>query len=196
MFNLYFTLGFEHILDINGYDHILFILALTIVYSFKELRQVIILVTAFTLGHSVSLALASLGYISFSSDWIELLIPVSIIISAGFGFFYKGNQNWKTLHLLKYISAAVFGLIHGLGFSNYLASLLGREMSVAMPLLAFNIGLEAGQIILVLLILLLSSTIYRYTKIPKRDWVLGVSGIVIGMSLEIALNRVGFLFQL
>jgi hypothetical protein len=194
MFSLYFTLGFEHILDINGYDHILFILALTIIYSFKELKQVIILVTAFTLGHSLSLALASLGYIRFSSDWIELLIPITIIISAGFGFFYKGNQNGKTLHLLKYISAIVFGLIHGLGFSNYLVSLLGREMAITMPLLAFNIGLETGQILIVLAILLISSTVYRYTKIPKRDWVLSVSGIVIGMSLEMVLNRVSFLF--
>lgn len=195
MFGLYFSLGTEHILDIQGYDHILFIIGLTILYSFRELKRVLILVTAFTLGHSASLALAALGYIAFSSEWIEFLIPITIIISAGFGFFYKDTQKGKTLHLLKYISAAIFGLIHGLGFSGYLLSLLGGEMSITVPLLAFNLGLELGQIIVVAAVLIVSSLIYRYTKIPKRDWVLIISGMVAGIALEMVFERGTFLLE-
>ena len=194
MFYLYFELGFEHITDINGYDHILFLIALTILYNFKELKRIVVLVTAFTLGHSLSLVMAVLDYISFSSEIIEFLIPVTIIISAVFGFFYKDNENVSKLHLLKYISASVFGLIHGLGFSNYLSNLLGSEMNIAMPLFAFNIGLEAGQILIVLFVLSVSSLIIRYTKIPKQSWVLITSGIIVGIAFEIALNRFDVLF--
>ncbi len=193
MFGLYFSLGTEHILDIQGYDHILFIIGITVLYNFSELKRVLILVTAFTLGHSISLALAALRYIAVSPQWVEFLIPVTIIISAGFGFFYKDTQNGKTIHLFKYISAAIFGLIHGLGFSSYLVSLLGAEMSITVPLLAFNLGLELGQIIVVAITLVVSDLVGRYTPIVRRDWVLIISCIILGVALQIAVERGAFL---
>ena len=194
MFSLYFLLGFEHITDINGYDHILFLIALTVLYNIKKFKRVVILITAFTLGHSLSLAMAVLNYISFSSNIVEFLIPVTIIISALFGFFYKGKENVSKIHLFKYVSAVVFGFIHGLGFSNYLSNLLGSETSIGIPLLAFNIGLEVGQVLIVLLILFISTLFVKYTKIPKQSWVLIISGIVAGIAFEIALSRAQILF--
>ncbi len=194
MFGLFFSLGTHHILDLNGYDHILFIICVTVLYRFKDLKQVIILVTAFTLGHSISLAFASLGYIFIPSNWVEFLIPVTIIISAGFGFFHKDIQKDKNARIFKYISIAVFGLIHGLGFSSYLASLLGAGSSIALPLLAFNLGLELGQILVVLISLFINEIVQRYTRLPRRDWILITSGIVCGVSLEIAINRAMVLF--
>src|SRR5687767_1448094 len=149
-FGIYFSLGKDHILDYsNGYDHILFVIALCALYQMRDWKQVLILVTAFTLGHSLTLALSTLDIISVRADLIELLIPVTILITAVSNIFRK-EDNLSTRDLqINYFYAGFFGLIHGLGFSTYLKAILGKNQSIVSQLFAFNIGLEFGQIIIV-----------------------------------------------
>lgn len=151
-FSLYFGLGKEHILDyLNGYDHILFVLALCAVYSVHDWKKILILVTAFTIGHSITLALATLEIISVKGELIEFFIPLTIFITAAGNLFRTEKSVDKSNVQLNYVFALFFGLIHGLGFSNFLRSLLGKDHGIVSQLLAFNLGLELGQIIVVAL---------------------------------------------
>ena len=187
MFRLYLELGIEHIADLQGYDHILFVAMLCAVYVFSQWKQVLIMVTAFTIGHSITLALATLNILKVSSDWIEFLIPVTILITA-VGNIISGGEA-KTSSIIKYSLALFFGLIHGLGFSTYLRSLLGAEKSIVIPLLGFNIGVEIGQICIVLCVLLLTSVMIRILKMKQHDWILILSGAGAGISLIMMLER-------
>ncbi len=192
MFSMFFGLGLEHIIDLNGYDHILFLVAISIIYLLKDYKKVLILVTAFTIGHSLTLVLAVLDIINVSSSLIEFLIPVTIFISAFVHFFYKDKEISRRMSLFAYFSALFFGLIHGLGFSNYLKVMLGAEQDIVLPLFAFNLGLEVGQIIIVLAILVISTIFINYIKTPRRDYVLISSGAIAGISLIMMLERFSF----
>ena len=166
LFELYLRLGFKHIIDINGYDHIIFILALCAGYSFTQFRKILILITAFTIGHSITLALATLKLVTIRTDIIEFLIPVTILITAISNLFDSNRGKGNFI----YVVTLFFGLIHGLGFSNYLKELLGRESSIITPLLAFNVGLEIGQILVVaihFIVLFLAMTLF---KMNHRNW--------------------------
>ncbi|MDQ1087561.1 HupE/UreJ family protein [Siphonobacter sp. SORGH_AS_1065] len=188
-FFLYLQLGFDHITDPNGYDHIIFIIALCAIYQLKDWRKVLILVTAFTLGHSVTLALATLNYIQYRTEVIEFLIPVTILLTAFTNIFQKTYPDSLFIEdvpqnpVPRYLMALFFGLIHGMGFSNYLRSLLGREASILKPLLAFNLGLELGQLLIVLIILTISWILISVFKVRKHDWKLILSGAVAGIAL-------------
>jgi hypothetical protein len=192
-FQAYLQLGFEHITDSKGYDHILFIMALCIVYTLMDWKKVIILVTAFTIGHSVTLALSTLGLVHIDPAVIELLIPVTILITAILNFFYKET---KTIYVQKgknytpgYPLALFFGLIHGLGFSNYLRALLGKEADIISPLLGFNIGLELGQLIIVFIVLTIAFLLIEILRVAKVTWVHVLSGIIAGMALSLIINN-------
>ncbi len=187
-FQAYLSLGFDHITDPNGYDHILFVIALCAVYAFRDWKKVLILVTAFTLGHSVTLALATLKLITYSSDLIELLIPITIFITAVSNFSENSLGEPKSPKL-RYILAASFGLIHGMGFSNYLRSLLGEQESIVMPLFSFNVGLELGQLVIVAIALAIASFFIEILKIKRLTWNHLISGIVAGMALSLILNN-------
>ncbi|MDR2036955.1 MAG: HupE/UreJ family protein [Bacteroidales bacterium] len=187
MFRLYLELGIEHIADLQGYDHILFVAMLCAVYTFTQWKKVLIMVTAFTIGHSVTLALATLNILKVSSAWIEFLIPVTIFITAA-GNIISGGQD-RTSAMIKYSLALFFGLIHGLGFSSYLRSLLGTEKSIVVPLLGFNIGVEIGQILIVLCVLLITALMTRVLRMKQRDWILVLSGAGAGISLIMLLER-------
>jgi hypothetical protein len=193
-FFIYLRLGFDHITDPSGYDHILFVIALCAVYTLQQWRQVLILVTAFTIGHSITLALATLQLITYKTDLIELLIPITILVTAITNFFFQdsktrsntanpSHQSWR------YGLAMAFGLIHGMGFSNYLRSLLGREANIIKPLLAFNIGLEVGQLIIVSIVLALAYLILNVVQSSRLRWTLIISGIVAGMALSLIINN-------
>lgn len=185
-FKVYFDLGLEHILDINGYDHILFILALAAVYLMRDWRKVLILVTAFTIGHSITLALSTLNYVVIQPEIIEFLIPVTIFITAFANLFKKERNLKQTGNMqLNYFFALVFGLIHGLGFSNYLKALLGNNSSIVKELLAFNLGLEVGQIIIVVVFLVLSFIFIDLFGMKRRDWILIVSSAIAGIALTL-----------
>ena len=167
MFKLFLEEGFNHILDPQAYDHIMFVIAICVIYKWTDWKKVIILVTAFTVGHSLTLALASLDVVKVNSQLIETLIPITIIISAAFNLI-KGFREGQDTGTIQYTLAAGFGLIHGLGFSNYLKSILAGEDSIIGPLLAFNIGVELGQLVIVLLTMLLGFLI-GLIKV-KHEW--------------------------
>jgi hypothetical protein len=192
LFELYFKLGLDHIADLKGYDHILFILTLCAVYSLKEWKRVLVLVTAFTLGHSLTLALATLDLLRVDGDVIEFLIPLTIFVTALVNLF-AGKQRVTSLqHYLKYSAALFFGLIHGLGFSNYLRSLLGAERGLVLPLFSFNVGIEVGQIFIVSIIMLLTKVMVDLLGVPRREWHVLLSGAGLGISLVLMVERFPF----
>ncbi|MCX2480927.1 HupE/UreJ family protein [Pedobacter sp. MC2016-15] len=192
-FPLYFELGWQHILDWKGYDHILFVMVLCGTYLLSDWRKVLILVTAFTVGHSVTLALSVFKLIHVNTDIIEFLIPVTILITASANIL-AGKSKPRGMQL-KYILALFFGLIHGLGFSNYLNSLLGKSTSIVAELFAFNIGLEVGQIVIVISILLIAFILINFFKIKRWDWNFFLSSAIFGISFIMAAERWPNLFS-
>jgi hypothetical protein len=190
-FALYFGLGKDHILDyVNGYDHILFVLALCAVYLIGDWKKILILVTAFTIGHSITLALATLNIISFPMDAIEFLIPLTIFTTAVANLFKKETEQSKTRIQINYVFALFFGLIHGLGFSNYLRALLGKNENIVSPLFAFNLGLEMGQIIVVAIFLAISFILVELVKVQRRDLRFVLSSAIAGISLVLMKDRI------
>jgi hypothetical protein len=186
-FGFYFRLGWEHIISINALDHILFVMVLTAVYLWRDWRQVLVLVTAFTIGHSLTLALSTLNLVTVPTRWVEFLIPCTIIFTS-INNLVKKETN-KTRISLNYLMALFFGLIHGLGFANTLRFILADDQNLGWSLFGFNVGLEAGQIIIVLLVLLLSFIFVHLLKISRREWIVFVSAAVFGLALKMALGR-------
>lgn len=187
-FTLYFELGWQHILDWQGYDHILFITALCGVYLLKDWRKILILVTAFTFGHTLTLALSIFNIIIVSSKWIEFFIPATIVVTALYNIKNKHQIDKKMA--FPYTLALIFGLVHGLGFSNYLKSLMGKSNNVVAELFAFNIGLEFGQIIIVFSILILSFLAINIARVQKKDWNLFISSAIFGIALMMMIDRI------
>ncbi len=186
-FPLYFELGWKHICDWQGYDHILFVTVLCGTYLLADWRKVLILVTAFTIGHSVTLALSALNIIRVNTSLIEFLIPVTIVITALINILKK-KRSPSTAKII-YGMALFFGLIHGLGFSNYLKSLLGKSTNITWQLLAFNLGLEFGQVLIVLAILILSFILLNILKLQRREWILFLSSAIFGIALIMCIER-------
>jgi len=178
-FAVYLHLGFDHIADLRGYDHILFIVALSAGYGLPHWRHLLVLVTAFTVGHSVTLALATLRLVSVSTAWVEFLIPVTILAT---GVYTLLETRARPEHLpeersgplraqrVKYVMALLFGLIHGLGFSTFLRAVLGDEESIALPLFSFNVGLEVGQVAILACILAVGGAAVRWTPVSATGW--------------------------
>lgn len=165
----YIQLGIEHILDPEGLDHLYFIVSFCLLYTIQDLRKIAALVTAFTVGHSITLALAALDKINVDPDLIELLIPITILLSCVLNFWalLKESEFRVPKGYLRYFVILFFGLIHGLGFSNFLSAMLFDGESIVTPLLGFNIGIEVAQLIIVLVILLVLSFSDRFLKWKK-----------------------------
>jgi len=182
-FALYFGLGKDHILDYaNGYDHILFVVALCAIYVLRDWKKILILVTAFTIGHSITLALATLQVVNVNSELIEFLIPVTIFITALSNLFRSEESvNNSNIHV-NYILALVFGLVHGLGFSNYLREILGKSEDIFTPLLAFNLGLEFGQVMIVALFMAGGFIFVDLAGANRRDWKMVISSAIAGIA--------------
>lgn len=185
-FELYFKLGLQHILDLKGFDHILFILSLCAVFVARDWVKILLLVTAFTIGHSLTLALATFEVVQLRSEVIEFLIPVTIAFTALLTLIKPKANSGKGIQL-NYLLALFFGLIHGLGFSNYLRSLLGKEASIWQPLLAFNVGLEVGQIVIVAAFLLITSLVHL-AGMNRKEWTLIVSAFILGVACMLMLE--------
>ena len=186
----YFGLGWKHIISTDALDHQLFILALASVYTFKNIKQVLILVTAFTIGHSLTLALSVLDVIRFPSKWVEFLIPCTIFITA-FTNLLRINKKEGSINLNYYLALG-FGLIHGMGFANTIRIMLARDQSLGMGLFGFNLGLEVGQIVVVAIILILAMLVISYLRVARRDWVFFISAGVFALSVQMALERLPF----
>ena len=197
-FTVYLRLGFEHLLDLQGYDHILFLAVLCAAYTLTRWRELLILVTAFTIGHSVSLAVATLRLVRVDSGIVEFLIPVTIVATAVFNLVVvqrqgrprrrsrsaaakrrgRRSRNADTPRAecrSRYAAALLFGVIHGLGFSNFLRLVLGQERDILVPLLSFNIGLELAQIVLAGVLLIAAFIATRGLSVPERAWNIVVS---------------------
>ena len=187
-FLMYMQIGFNHIANLSGMDHILFVAALCIRYQLSDWKKWLVLITAFTIGHSVTLVLSVFNYLDFATNWIEFLIPVTILITSISNMFVK-KFSFNSKFPVIYFFALFFGLIHGLGFSFYLKSLLGIQQNIAPALLAFNLGLEIGQILIVMAILVISFIFVTLLKAPRRDFILIVSGGILALSLQMAIER-------
>jgi hypothetical protein len=188
-FTLYFKMGLHHVLDFSAYDHILFLIVLAVVFNFKQWRKVLWLVTLFTIGHSITLALSAFEIIKIKVAVIEFLIPLTIFITGLVNIITinktaKGNENINLLFAL------FFGLIHGLGFSNYFKMMVGREEDKLFPLIEFALGIEAAQIIIVLGILSIGTLILSLKKIKREYWILISSSIVILISIKMMFERI------
>jgi hypothetical protein len=189
-FLFYFKLGWSHIVSIAALDHQLFILALVTVYTSKNLKQVLILVTAFTIGHSLTLLLSVLEVIRFSSKWVEFLIPCTIFITALSNLFKKDFSR-KAVNTNYYL-ALLFGLIHGMGFANSVRMMLAKDQNIGWGLFGFNVGLEVGQIFFVIIILCATWLGLSFFRIRRREWVIFLSAAVFSLALKMALERIPY----
>ncbi|MBZ4190354.1 HupE/UreJ family protein [Niabella beijingensis] len=186
-FWFYFIEGWKHIISLDALDHQLFILALAVIYTFNDWKRVLVLVTAFTIGHSLTLALSVFDLIRVSSSWVEFLIPLTIVCTALWNILRRNKPQRINVN---YFLALFFGLIHGLGFANTIRLMLASDESVGTGLLGFNLGLEAGQVLVVLLILVVTNLVVGRMKIPQRMYIFVVSALVFLLSLKMALERI------
>ncbi len=183
-FWIYFEIGMRHVLDIRAYDHVLFLIALTVPYAFKDWKRVLILISIFTIGHTLALLLSVYGVVMVKAHLIEFLIPITILITAIFHLFTAGKSSKnESISIIGFVTL-FFGIIHGIGFANYFKTLLsGSASDKLIPLLEFSIGIEAAQIIVVFVVLLLSYVVQTFFRFSKRDWILVMSSFVIGVVL-------------
>ena len=184
---LYFDLGWQHILSWNALDHILFLVALSAIYLLKNWKNLLILITAFTIGHSITLALSVYDVTRFSNKWVEFFIPCTIIATSISNLFIK-DYTYKSLRL-NYFLALFFGLIHGMAFANNIRFMLASDEKIGLPLLSFNIGLEVGQIIIVVLVLLCSYLIITILKFPRKLWIFLLSLVAFAVALKFCIKR-------
>ena len=196
VFQTYLHLGFLHICTPRAADHLTFLLALCAPYVLADWRRVLALVTSFTVGHSLTLALATLGVVAFKPTIVEALIPVTIMVTAllnlrgaGSGLAGRGlRPRAPVLAAAPNALALGFGLIHGLGFSNYLRALLGPNSRPIQELFAFNVGVELGQVLIVTGILLVGALLLRGLGVARRDWLLTTSGAALGIATVLLLQ--------
>ncbi len=181
-------IGIDHVLDLNAYDHVIFLVVLAAPYLFKDWKRILLLVTTFTLGHSLSLILAAYSVVKLNSALVEFLIPVSIFIVAIFNIFTAGKSIQKGKVGLVLLTTLFFGLIHGLGFGSAFKMLVGKTDSKLWTLLEFALGIEIAQLIVVFVILFLGYIMQIVFRFSRRDWVLVVSSIVVGLVIPMLIN--------
>lgn len=186
-FTFYFKTGWQHIISWDALDHILFVLVLSAIYLLSNWKQMLVLVTAFTIGHSITLALSVYQIIKVNSSLVEFLIPCTIIATAVFNFFQRDFTS-RSLRL-NYFLALFFGLIHGLGFANTIRYMMAKDQSIGWSLFAFNIGLEVGQVAVVLCILLLSFLIVDKLKLKRNWWVWTLSAVSFYIAAKMVIER-------
>jgi hypothetical protein len=186
-FGFYFGLGWEHIISKDALDHQLFIAALAAIYMLNDWKRVLILVTAFTIGHSLTLALSVFDVIRFDSKWVEFLIPCTIVVTALSNLFQK-KFTARSVRI-NYALALLFGLVHGMGFANSIRFMMADDQNLGWSLFGFNVGLEAGQIVFVILLLLISYVVISVMKVNRRDWVIFLSAAVFSLALKMVLER-------
>ena len=181
-FNLFFGIGIDHILNTGALDHLLFIMVLCAVYLVTDWKKLLVLITAFTSGHSLTLALSVYDVVRFNSAWVEFLIPLTIVLTALYNLTLAGKAVPRQKIQINYLLALFFGLVHGMGFANNIRFMLAESQSILLPLLGFNLGLELGQIIVVSILLLLSILAIKLMKLQHRYWAMGLSliGLVAG----------------
>ncbi len=192
-FFIFLKLGFSHIADPQAYDHLLFIITLCALYPIRAWKRILILVTAFTIGHSITLALSALDILRIPSDLVEFLIPVTILITALYNILSPSNAldtSKRQAVVFHYTLALVFGLIHGMGFSNYFRTLMGESSAILMPLFSFNLGIEIGQLLIVAVFFLVYKIFSELFNIKHREWNVFFSGAGAGIALTLILDNI------
>lgn len=189
-FMLYLKLGWEHIVSLDALDHQLFVLVLMAVFVFKDWKKILWVVTAFTIGHSITLALSVFDILRAPAKWVEFLIPLTIVITALDNILMRNKP--QNLMKMNYYLALFFGLVHGMGFANTARMMMSKEESIFVPLLGFNIGLEVGQIAVVVVIMILHFVMLTLFRVNKKEWVMFVSSAVFALALKMALERIPF----
>jgi hypothetical protein len=189
-FWIYFNIGLNHVLDFNAYDHMIFLLALTLPYDAKAWKRLLILVSIFTLGHTISLFLSVFDVVKIKPTMVELLIPITILITAIYNLISQGKKGKNdSLSFVGFVTL-FFGIIHGLGFSGYFNSILpGNATDKLWPLLEFALGIETAQITIVILALIIGYVVQTLFKFSKRDWILSVSSFIIGIVMPLIINN-------
>ncbi|TDO98572.1 HupE/UreJ family protein [Flavobacterium sp. 245] len=188
-FWIYFQIGLKHVLDINAYDHVLFLIALTVPYAFKDWKRILLLVSVFTIGHTVALILSVFGIIAVKVNLVEFLIPITILITALYHLFTAGKATKNEGVNLIFIVTLFFGLIHGLGFSNYFKTILGGSAtSKLLPLGEFALGIETAQLVVVFVVLILSYIVQTVFRFSKRDWALVMSAFIVGVVIPMIIE--------
>ncbi|PWH84123.1 HupE / UreJ protein [Algibacter marinivivus] len=180
--------GINHVLDINAYDHVLFLIVLTVPYVFKDWKRVLLLVSMFTLGHTLSLVLAAYNVVSVNATVVEFLIPITILIVALFNVFTSGKGAQREKVGVLFLSTLFFGLVHGLGFAREFQMLLGDTDNKLVLLLEFALGIELAQVIIVFVVLFLGYVVQTIFRFTKRDWIMVISAIVVGLVIPMILN--------
>lgn len=188
--NFWFNIkyGINHVLDFNAYDHVLFLMALTVPYMFKDWKRVLLLISVFTIGHTLSLVMAAYNIVSINGVLVEFLIPITILIVALFNVFTAGKKVKERKTGVLFVTTLFFGLIHGLGFAREFKMFIGKVESKLIPLLEFALGIELAQIIIVIMVLFigfLGQTVFRFSK---HDWVMVISSIVVGLAIPMIIN--------
>ena len=188
-FWIFFEKGLRHILDLSAYDHILFLIALKIPYAFKDWKRLLLLVTIFTIGHTVALLLSVFGVVIIKVNLVEFLIPITILIIAFFNLFTAGKSSkQESISVIGFVTL-FFGIVHGLSFAGYFKTLVGGSpQSKLLPLSEFSLGIEASQIIVVFIVLILSYIVQTFFRFSKRDWTLVMSSFVIGVVLPMIVS--------
>ena len=189
-FWIFFKIGINHVLDFNGYDHILFLIALTVPYTAKEWQRILILVSIFTVGHTLALLLSVFNIVVIKVAIVELLIPITILITAFYNIFTAGKPAKQDGISFVGVVTLTFGLIHGLGFSNYFKSMItGDTLDKLVPTLEFALGIEGAQIIIIGFVLILSFVMQTLFRFNKRDFTLTMSAFVIGVVLPLIIGN-------
>ena len=188
-FWIYFEIGLRHVLDLFAYDHVLFLIALTVPYAFKDWKRLLLLVSIFTIGHTLALLLSIFGVIIIKGNLVEFLIPITILIVAIFNLFTAGKSSKNESISVVVFITLFFGIIHGLGFASYFKSLLGGSpQSKLLPLSEFALGIETAQIVVVFVVLILSYIVQTFFRFSKRDWTLVMSSFIIGVVLPMIIE--------
>ncbi|KAF2080206.1 HupE/UreJ family protein [Flavobacterium sharifuzzamanii] len=188
-FWIYFQIGLKHVLDINAYDHVLFLIALTVPYLFKDWKRIFLLVSLFTIGHTLALILSVYGIIAIKVNVVEFLIPITILVTALYHLFTAGKTSKNDGVNLVFFITLFFGIIHGLGFSNYFKTILGGSAtSKLLPLGEFALGIEAAQLVVVFVVLVISYIVQTVFRFSKRDWALVMSAFIIGVVIPMIIE--------
>ena len=186
-FIFYFKIGLKHILSWDATDHIYFILALSIIYSFRDWKKVLVLVTAFTIGHAITLYLSALDLFRFGVEWVEFAIPCTIVVTAGTNLIIREERKQRSV--LQYLLALCFGLVHGMGYANYIRMMLSKNQNMVWSLFSFNVGLEIGQLLVVLLVLGVQWILVKYNIVSAKILAMVISAYVMIVSILLAIER-------
>jgi len=189
-FWIYLEIGLRHVLDFKGYDHVLFLIALTVPYAIKDWKRILLLVSVFTIGHTLALILSVFNIVMIKASLVEFLIPVTILITALFHLFTAGKSGKSDPINVTGFVTLFFGIIHGLGFSNYFKAILpGSASDKLLPLLEFALGIEFAQVIVVIAVLIISFVFQNFLRFSKRDFTLVFSAFVIGVVLPMIVQN-------